>query len=478
MKAIIITMVFLVQIGISQPSLIWTKEYDSGFDDYAQGITIDYLGNSIVTGAIYNGIDFDCFTIKYNSSGDTLWTRQFDTGGSDIARGCAVDSIGCIYIIGSSRFDTLYDYILIKYDFSGNLVWVRRYQSVFDNFGEAVAVDLNQDVIVSGYSYNGNSYDYLTVKYTPTGDTLWSRRYDAGFNDLSRDVAVDMNNNIIVTGSSYSISDSSFTFLTMKYNSIGDSLWVKRYLSPYFAYDNYANAVAVDTNIIVVGSAAGRPVIIKYTPSGDTIWIFYFPTNLGHGVHEPQDVAVDSAGNIFVVFDYLDVGNEYDYLTAKISPSGDTIWTVIYIKYNDGRDAYPRGIALDFNNDFIVTGFEYDDTTFNYVTVKYSEQGAIAEQIRKSFFPQKFELKELYPNPFRNHINIIFQTPNAECPEIAICNIAGQVVKKFNHLTNRSEYKIVWDGTDNSGKQLPDGVYFIHLDTGYYCKSKKVIFLR
>jgi len=476
MKTVFIGMLFLIQFGLSQPSLIWVKEYDSGFDDYAQGIAIDYLGNSIVTGAIYNGIDFDCFTIKYNSSGDTLWTRRFDTGGSDIARDCAVDSIGNTYIIGTSRLDTLYDYLLIKYDNSGNLVWVKRYQTVFDNFGEAVAVDSNQDVIVTGYSYNGSSYDYLTIKYSSSGDTLWSRRYDVGYNDLAKDIAVDVNNNIIVTGSSYSISDSAFTFLTIKYNAVGDSLWVKRFLSPYFAYDNFANAVAVDTNIIVVGSAAGHPVIIKYTPMGDTIWTFYFSF---HRVRAPQDVAVDSGGNIFVVFDYLDVGDEYDYLTAKISPSGDTIWTVKYIEYNDGRDAYPRGVVVDFDGNIIVTGFEYDDTTFNYVTVKYSEQGAIAENLSVPVFSERLRLNAPYPNPFNNRTYLSFKSSHAERVIITICNVAGQSLRTvFNKICECGLNKIHWDGTDNNGHQVPAGVYFVHLETQKEHITKKIIKLK
>lgn len=478
MKAIFIGMLFLIRFGLSQPSLVWIEEYDSGFDDYAQAIAIDYLANSIVTGASYNGIAFDFFTIKYNTVGDTLWTRKFDTGGSDIAKGCAVDNVGNIYIFGSSQLDTLYDYLLIKYDFSGNLVWVRRYQSVFDNFGEAVAVDSNQDVIVTGYSYNGSSYDYLTIKYSSSGDTLWCRRYDAGYNDLAKDIAVDVNNNIVVTGSSYSIADSTFTFLTIKYNAIGDSLWVKRFLSPFYTYNNYANGVAVDSNnIIIIGFTPPFPAIVKYTPIGDTIWTFYFPF-IGHGVYEPQDVVIDSNGNIFVIFEYLDVGDEYDYLTAKISPTGDTVWTVEFREGNDGRDAYPRGVVVDFDGNIIVTGFEYDDTTFNYVTVKYSEQGAITE-LSVPVFSERLRLNAPYPNPFNNRTYLSFESSHAERVIITMCNVAGQSLRTvFNKICECGLNKIHWDGADNNGHQVPAGVYFVHLETQEEHITKKIIRLK
>ena len=42
-----------------------------------------------------------------------------------------------------------------------------------------MAVDGNGNVYVTGGSYgSGNSWDYATIKYNTSGDTIWVRRYN------------------------------------------------------------------------------------------------------------------------------------------------------------------------------------------------------------------------------------------------------------------------------------------------------------
>ncbi|MEO0095561.1 MAG: T9SS type A sorting domain-containing protein [candidate division WOR-3 bacterium] len=71
--------------------------------------------------------------------------------------------------------------------------------------------------------------------------------------------------------------------------------------------------------------------------------------------------------------------------------------------------------------------------------------------------------------PFRNSQNEI---------SLKIYDVAGRVMKSFNHLTNFSFNQIVWDAFDDSGRKLPAGVYFVRLETGEFSMVKKVIFLR
>ncbi len=92
----------------------------------------------------------------------------------------------------------------------------------------------------------------------------------------------------------------------------------------------------------------------------------------------------------------------------------------------------------------------------------------------------------VYPNPFRNHCVIKFQIPstksqtNSNYPiSIKIYNSIGQLVKRFNHLTNYQS-SILWLGDDNSGEKVSSGVYFIHLETsdGNMLLRKKIIKLK
>ncbi|MEO0191120.1 MAG: T9SS type A sorting domain-containing protein [candidate division WOR-3 bacterium] len=478
-------LVFPCALSFAVPSLIWFKAYDSGYNDYAQGIAIDSSWNVVVTGTSYNGIDFDCFTIKYNPLGDTIWTRRFDTGTSDIARSVAIDVSGNIIVVGSSRVDSIYDYLIIKYDSNGNLIWVRRYQTQFNNFGMGVAIDINQNIIVTGYSFNGNSYDYLTIKFSQTGDTIWSRRLDYGYNDLAQDIAVDGDNNIIVTG--FSFRDSIFAYLTVKYDSLGNTLWVRHFLSPY--YDNKAYGVTADfdNNIIVIGMTPAFPYIVKYNPMGDTLWTYYYNGNWWGGwFTEPRDITVDSLNNILFVSSFTQLTYESDYATIKCTPDGDTVWHLFFREsLYDTLDAYARGIAISPMGDIVVTGYEHNHTDYDYVTVKYSESGVIEETPQVQAAIDNFIT--VFPNPFTNYCVIHYALSTMHYAEngvassqksvvsMKIYNSTGQLVKQFNHLTIQPFNQIIWDGDESSGQRLPPGVYFVCLRCGGFSAIKKVV---
>jgi len=74
------------------------------------------------------------------------------------------------------------------------------------------------------------------------------------------------------------------------------------------------------------------------------------------------------------------------------------------------------------------------------------------------------------PNPFRNTTKISFftteSTENTENTEIKIYNVKGQLVRelKIQNLKLKIN-EVVWDGKDESEKEVGAGVYFYKLDT-------------
>jgi hypothetical protein len=86
---------------------------------------------------------------------------------------------------------------------------------------------------------------------------------------------------------------------------------------------------------------------------------------------------------------------------------------------------------------------------------------------------------EVYPNPFRNVTGIKFQIPNQKVVSIKIYDISGRVVKSFSLTTDYCVLgTIVWDGTDDLGRRLPSGVYFVRLATDAFKQIEKAILLR
>ncbi|OIO03408.1 hypothetical protein AUJ67_01195 [Candidatus Desantisbacteria bacterium CG1_02_49_89] len=60
-------------------------------------------------------------------------------------------------------------------------VWQKIYDSGNDDCGYGIAVDDTGNVYVAGSSYVGSTADFLTIKYDSNGNSVWQRRYDGGW---------------------------------------------------------------------------------------------------------------------------------------------------------------------------------------------------------------------------------------------------------------------------------------------------------
>jgi endonuclease I len=86
------------------------------------------------------------------------------------------------------------------------------------------------------------------------------------------------------------------------------------------------------------------------------------------------------------------------------------------------------------------------------------------------------------PNPFSTSTKISFNLHrrDAESAEIKIYNIKGQLVKEFKIRNSKLKIsgEVVWDGKDESGKQMPSGIYLYRLSAGEESVVKKMILLK
>jgi uncharacterized delta-60 repeat protein len=250
-------------------------------------------------------------------------------------------------------------------------VWVRRYNGPANDFdvAHAMAVDNLGNVIVTGHSVgSGTSEDYATIKYDSDGDTLWLRIYNGTGNtpDQATALAVDDSGCVYVTGGSGS------DCVTIKYDPFGDTLWVRKYPS------GWPCAIAVDDSgyVFVAGSSGGDYITIKYYPSGDTGWVRRYdgPANSYDDVYA---MTLDASGNIYVTGVSRGSETMEDYATIKYYPNGDTAWVRRYSgSANDDDEA--KAIAVDGSGNVFVTGYSRDGNSYNYATIKYNPFGDTA----------------------------------------------------------------------------------------------------
>ena len=97
--------------------------------------------------------------------------------------------------------------------------------------------------------------------------------------------------------------------------------------------------------------------------------------------------------------------------------------------------------------------------------------------------PQRFDLKQNFPNPFNSGTVIRFILPEeATDPmdaELIIYNLAGQkVITLLQGVLQAGEHEVHWDGQDEQGHNLASGVYLYRLQAGKEVETRRLLLLR
>jgi len=93
--------------------------------------------------------------------------------------------------------------------------------------------------------------------------------------------------------------------------------------------------------------------------------------------------------------------------------------------------------------------------------------------------PVGFTLEQNYPNPFNPTTSILYQLPKTTQVVLKIYNAVGQEVRTLvNARQPAGMNTAVWDGRDESGKEVSSGAYIYRLQTGEFIQSRMMSFIR
>jgi hypothetical protein len=89
-------------------------------------------------------------------------------------------------------------------------------------------------------------------------------------------------------------------------------------------------------------------------------------------------------------------------------------------------------------------------------------------------------LNQNFPNPFNPETTIEYSLrEDAEMMELKIYNVLGQLVKTIHAgPQTQGEHTVVWDGRDNSNRNVTSGIYFYRMSTPSYNKIYKMMLLK
>lgn len=312
------------------------------------------------------------------------WIQRFanpPNGVYNIA-GIATDNSGNVFVSGSMTGTTLTDYVTIKYNSSGDEQWRRVFTGLIEDRVIDMALDKSGNICVTGLSENQTgTYDIVTVKYNTQGDSLWLKRYNgASSTAMDQPVAmfIDSEDNIYVSG--YTFGSTPMVFVTIKYSPLGDTLWVAKFPS---GGTSLPRDIIVDKTGNVYVYCRGTTVL-KYNPSGNLLWNQTYPFDAA----ESNKVLIsDNSGNIYFAAT-KNTSTFGDFAIVKINPAGDTLWTRSYNGLGNLQQNHddPSSLCMDNSGNIFLTGRIYTLSAYFFSTIKYGSDG-------------NFQWERVYSNP-------------------------------------------------------------------------------
>lgn len=238
---------------------------------------------------------------------------------------------------------------LTKLDSSGNFIWARSGGGYFDDRALGLTIDPQGNIIITGtfwsnisfgsYTLGGSADHVFVVKYDPAGNIIWATAGGGQGDDHGYDMVTDSAGNIFITG-----------YLSTHYgppvcNSMFGSL-------PPFSYTDSIAFVA------------------RMSSAGQWVWVKTFD---GTDVQRDNDIAIDSAGNVYVCGGFYGTNRQFgsasinsvagsrDIYVVKYDANGNFIWVK---STGDSLDDRANGIIVGADQKLYITGEFRDHVPF------------------------------------------------------------------------------------------------------------------
>ena len=95
---------------------------------------------------------------------------------------------------------------------------------------------------------------------------------------------------------------------------------------------------------------------------------------------------------------------------------------------------------------------------------------------------ESFQLFQNFPNPFNPATTIRFSVGSGQTTvhtRLRVYNILGQKIRTLvDEPRNAGSHKVIWDGKDDSGKDVASGVYLYRIEAGDFTEAKKLVLLK
>ncbi|UCF77896.1 MAG: hypothetical protein JSW03_07220 [Candidatus Eiseniibacteriota bacterium] len=503
-------------------------------------ITSDGEGGAVVVWQDLRGggdTGWEIYTQRLNASGSALWTQDgvavSTAWGTQWYPELVSDGAGGAIITWADRRNWNSDIFVQRVDASGNVLWAA-------NGATVCIVPENQrypDIISDGvggavigwhdFRVDAGSPDIYIQRVDAFGTMLWTEGgvsvCSATDDQYEAALAPDGAGGAIVTWYDRR-SGVDYDIYVQRVNSLGVPLWTMDGVSvctatnnqewPVITADGSGGAVVAwhdlrsNSNYDVYGQRVDSLGTVLWTPDGVAMC-----TAPGH--QRLPGIAPDGDGGAILAWYDGRSGND-DVYAQRVSSegcSGPTGVTFASVSAT-GQNGYVRlswwmGVEVSAA-DFAVQRSDSPDGQFAALDVTVSAEGRASFSCTdrsvlsgRSYWyrialrgfsgteyygpvgvyvepaPLAYRIYQSYPNPFNPSCTIRFDVPVAARVTMRVFDVRGSIVRTLvDARMEPGTYNEVWDGRDESGGEVPSGVYFYRLEAAGFVAVRKATLLR
>ena len=216
-----------------------------------------------------------------------------------------------------------------------------------------------------------------------------------------------------------------------------------------------------DKTLIAARSTEGLEIIAKGSKANITI---------------PKDVAM---AEILIGESNLDIEKMHFVNpsgSAFMFTSSDTAHGLIQFSMADHRgfDSTLTLIIPETEQEYFQAQIQYKFMDITGVTLA---DGIASVDVE--ILPEKFMVYNNYPNPFNPITAINYDLPEVRDVNIIIYDLLGRTIRHLDlNKVKAGRHKFVWHGTNDFGKRVSTGIYFLQITAGQDIQSQKMLLLK
>lgn len=261
-----------------------------------------------------------------------------------------------------------------------------------------------------------------------------------------------------------------------------------------------ATVVSSNTSGVKIPAIEDSPVVYKLWTSGSPSSEYFLVSNRQkHG----YDSSLPSSGLLIWHVDESidDYGaNDNQWYPGHIGSGhykvaleqSDGLWQLEQkLSYGNSGDPYPGNpIRRTFNGSTVPNSHSYAETE-TYVAVEdITNSGdtmtcdllvspADVEEELTENLPSSYVLGQNYPNPFNPVTQIEYFVPRDGHIKLEVFNVLGQKIQTLvNQEQTRGTHEVTWDGTNDQGVFVSNGIYFYRFTADDFEQTNQMILLK